>query len=255
MIKNIFVYVVAVCLFVIPTVTFATTNNTVTSYSNGNYSEDELVVLIAKLQKQLDDVRKNKVPCVLADIDLSMGDGEGDGLRDHVKNLQAFLKEKGYLGVDPTGYFGKLTRAALLGYQRNAGIRQTGELNTDVRNNIKNLKCRIGYILKKVEKQQENKEASNAPSTVTAINIQGSGTSVSWTTTGYSKNGFKVVYSKNQGPTYPTRDGDKYIYLSEPNASSTSLDAFSGSGTYYVRACEYLGGACGIYSNQITISL
>lgn len=90
---------------------------------------------------------------------------------------------------------------------------------------------------------------------VSSISVTGSGSSVTWSVDGYSKNGFKIVWSKNSQPTYPTREGDKYIYLSEPNSRNASLDAFSGSGVYYVRVCEYIGGACGVYSNQIQVSL
>ena len=94
-----------------------------------------------------------------------------------------------------------------------------------------------------------------ATNAVKSITLSSSGSTVNWTVNGYSKNGFKVVWSKNSGPTYPCRDGDKYNYLSDPSASTSSLDVFNGAGTYYVRVCEYLGGACGVYSNQITVAL
>jgi hypothetical protein len=29
----------------------------------------------------------------------------------------------------------------------------------------------------------------------------------------------------------------------------------NGAGTYYVRVCEYVGGACGVYSNELTVSM
>lgn len=67
----------------------------------------------------------------------------------------------------------------------------------------------------------------------------------------YSAKGFKVVYSSNPNPVYP---GNTYHYLSDPNARS---DTWSGlpAGTYHFRVCEYLGGACGIYSNDITVTV
>jgi hypothetical protein len=76
-----------------------------------------------------------------------------------------------------------------------------------------------------------------------------------WETTGHSAKGFKIVWSKNEAPTYPTRSGDKYIYLSSPSAEHAQLTPFSGDGKYYVRVCEYLGGACGLYSNEMKITL
>ncbi|MFH1766488.1 MAG: FecR domain-containing protein [Patescibacteria group bacterium] len=101
----------------------------------------------------------------------------------------------------------------------------------------------------------ETKPEKETNSGVSSISASASGASVNWSTVGYSTSGYKIVWSKNASPTYPTRSGDKYIYLSSPTASSTSLSAFDGAGTYYVRVCEYLGGKCGVYSNQIQVEL
>ncbi len=92
---------------------------------------------------------------------------------------------------------------------------------------------------------------------VSSISLSSAGgTAVNWSVVGYSTNGFKIVWSKNSNPTYPTRSGDKYDYKSDPGTRSySSLDAFDGAGTYYVRVCEYLGGSCGVYSNQIQVNL
>lgn len=98
-------------------------------------------------------------------------------------------------------------------------------------------------------------ESSSDDSVVNSISLSGSGDSISWTVDGYSSKGFKVVWSKNANPTYPTRSGDKYHYYSSPDKLSDTLTAFNGDGTYYVRVCEYLGGKCGTYSNQITLTL
>jgi hypothetical protein len=78
---------------------------------------------------------------------------------------------------------------------------------------------------------------------------------VVWTVDGVSTQGFKVVWSLNENPTYPTRDGDGYHYYSDPATNKDVLEAFNGTGIYYVRVCEYLGGACGIYSNQVKLDL
>ena len=98
--------------------------------------------------------------------------------------------------------------------------------------------------------------ATKLSSGVKSINISSSGGGkVSWTVDGVSSNGFKLVWSKNSKPVYPTRDGDKYNYFSSPDIKSGTIEAFSGSGKYYVRVCEYLGGKCGVYSNQIEVNL
>ena len=78
---------------------------------------------------------------------------------------------------------------------------------------------------------------------------------IKWSVDGYSAKGFKVVWSKNEHPTYPPRKGDKYHYFSSPEKRTDSLSAFDGPGVYYVRVCEYLGGKCGVYSNEEKIVL
>ena len=90
---------------------------------------------------------------------------------------------------------------------------------------------------------------------VFSISLTGEGNIIRWTVDGYSSQGFKVVWSKNENPTYPLREGDQYLYLTNPSDSKAELKAFSGSGLYYVRVCEYLGGKCGVYSNQIELKL
>ncbi len=67
----------------------------------------------------------------------------------------------------------------------------------------------------------------------------------------YSSKGFKVVKSLEPNPVYP---GNDYHYLSDPN---TRNDKWYGlaPGTYHFRVCEYLGGACGIYSDDIIVTV
>lgn len=79
--------------------------------------------------------------------------------------------------------------------------------------------------------------------------------SVWWDVDGRSSLGYKVVWSLEEGPEYPTRDGDEYKYYTSPNADHARLTAFDGAGTYYVRVCEYLGEKCGIYSNEVSLEL
>jgi len=68
----------------------------------------------------------------------------------------------------------------------------------------------------------------------------------------YPEKGFKVVMADHPSPVYP---GDDYHYLSDPNTTTDKwYDLFQG-GTYYFRVCEYLGNACGIYSNEIAVKV
>jgi len=68
---------------------------------------------------------------------------------------------------------------------------------------------------------------------------------LSWTANGIAAKGFKVVWSKNPGPTYPTRRGD----------SDEDYSGLEPGVAYYFRVCEYLGpDRCGVYSNEIAIT-
>ena len=99
-------------------------------------------------------------------------------------------------------------------------------------------------------------DTSDTGGLVSSISVRSdSGSKIVWEVNGYSDQGFKVVWSKNGGPTYPTRDGDKYHYYTDPNKRDDILEAFDGGGAYHVRVCEYLGGKCGIYSNEIEVNL
>ncbi|MDP3244935.1 MAG: peptidoglycan-binding domain-containing protein [bacterium] len=225
--------------------------------SYDNYSVEQLEALIVKLQKKLEELKKSS-KCFIAEKDLSLGDGEVGENADEVRRLQNFLTEKGYFKYKATGYFGKITRAALLVYQKDAGVAQTGEFDLATRGKAHSLYCKTVKAVKvsKEEPKIEKKEEENIVSAVSNIVLKaGENANVLWATSGKSKEGFKVVWSKNNNPTYPTREGDKYLYFSESTANSATLEAFNGAGEYYVRVCEYLGGKCGVYSNQIKISL
>lgn len=67
----------------------------------------------------------------------------------------------------------------------------------------------------------------------------------------YSDKGFKIVYSATANPVYP---GNEYHYLSDPNVRSDKWVGLE-AGTYHFRVCEYLGGSCGIYSNDINVTV
>jgi hypothetical protein len=72
---------------------------------------------------------------------------------------------------------------------------------------------------------------------------------LNWTANFTSSQGFKTVKSTQINPVYP---GNDYHYLSEPNTISDTWTGLSG-GTYHFRVCEYLGGSCGTYSNDISV--
>lgn len=118
-------------------------------------------------------------------------------------------------------------------------------------------KCELGKAgaLFKFNGTCEDGPLTEVATEVKSITAEVSGTKVKWTTDGTSAKGFKVVWSKNQAPTYPTREGDSYKYLTDPSSYYAVLEPFSGTGIYYARVCEYLGGACGVYSNEVKLEL
>ncbi len=80
--------------------------------------------------------------------------------------------------------------------------------------------------------------------------VAGTGGNVSWSVNGDASNGFKLVWSTSALPTYPGSSASYY----ESNKTAGTINGTSGT-MYYVRICEYTGSGCGLYSNQITITL
>lgn len=75
----------------------------------------------------------------------------------------------------------------------------------------------------------------------------------SWSATGFSSPmGYKLVWSSSPNPTYP--GSDYYYYSTGGTNGSGYIKNNLGNTTYYVRVCEYLGGSCGRYSNQVVIN-
>lgn len=95
----------------------------------------------------------------------------------------------------------------------------------------------------------------NEPENATSIDLHQSFGDLIWSIQGDAPDGIKVTWSKSENPTYPPRHSDKAVYVDSGNTYKW-LNDFDGPGTYYVRVCEYLGnGACGTYSNQISVFL
>jgi hypothetical protein len=97
----------------------------------------------------------------------------------------------------------------------------------------------------------------NSANNVSSINLSGQKSdgkvTLDWNPNGNSALGYKVVWSVNSSPTYPSRDGDSYHYYSDPGTRHDEITGLEGGKDYHFRICEYLGGACGVYSNEITI--
>jgi FecR protein len=85
--------------------------------------------------------------------------------------------------------------------------------------------------------------------------ISSSEVKLRWTVDGNSPKGYKEVWSKNSGPTYPTRDGDQFHYDDTSSIREYTINGLESGKTYYFRVCEYLGSYCGTYSSEVTVSL
>lgn len=122
--------------------------------------------------------------------------------------------------------------------------------------------ARIAELEKKelVKKEEAAKKEALKKSETTTVNNSG-GTillsaevlenkvKLAWQLSGMtSPNGFKIVVSEHENPVYP---GNEYHYLSDHSVRADEWNL--SAGTYYFRVCEYLGGKCGIYSNNVKV--
>ena len=80
---------------------------------------------------------------------LNLGQDLSYGYSDDVINpktgviykLQQFLKDFGFLKLNPSGYFGTATKSAVIAFQKSAGISQTGYVGKLTREAIKQKSC------------------------------------------------------------------------------------------------------------------
>ena len=101
------------------------------------------------------------------------------------------------------------------------------------------------------------KEGNSTTSSVNSINLsvqkQDNKAKLTWTVDGNSALGFKIAWSHDENPTYPPKKKeDLWNYQSNPGTREFTTDGLSG--TYHFRVCEYLGGSCGKYSNDVSLS-
>jgi hypothetical protein len=107
----------------------------------------------------------------------------------------------------------------------------------------------------------ETKQDPQPTKTITITNIQqydANKYKVSWSANFTLKQGYKMVWSLSPSPTYPANPdpGVPYYYFDGTSRSSGTgfVKKSMGVGKYYVRVCEYLGGSCGVYSAQFTVT-
>jgi len=88
------------------------------------------------------------------------------------------------------------------------------------------------------------------------IDVRLVGTRLLFTPHGSFPLGFFIVWSKNPNPVYPTRPGDLAVYRGQNETPEVRLQAFNGTGEYFVRVFEFLGGEnTGIVSETLSVNL
>lgn len=114
------------------------------------------------------------------------------------------------------------------------------------------LRDKLNVLIAEREKKDVQAEtASGKTITLTGL-TSGNGVALNWSLNNMSSpNGFKVVVSDRANPVYP---GDNYHYLSDSSTRSDSWENLE-NGTHYFRVCEYLGGKCGVYSNNLEVTI
>lgn len=119
-------------------------------------------------------------------------------------------------------------------------------------NSIKEtVKNKIESPEKKIETSNTTIPVSGTIKLVSSV-VEGKQIKLSWTTDGVSApKGFKTVISRTENPIYP---GNDYHYLDNPEARSDVWERKEG-GVYYLRVCQYLGDKCGVYSNNVKVTL
>ena len=98
--------------------------------------------------------------------------------------------------------------------------------------------------------------------TITSVSSPKAGqATVNWKFEGYDLGkGFKVTFSKNSNPEYPTRDSD-FATLVDNSARTVTFEGagLTEGGTFHVRVCRYIeittGSYCDLYTADTTVSV
>lgn len=135
-------------------------------------------------------------------------------------------------------------------------------VKNEAKEEIKTVKEELKSDVKALVVENKDKTAEFYPGTpgassVTSITLVANSPEpehVSWTTEGSLVSGMgrgvRVLFSKNPSPTYGSS-----MALPVGYKNYAKIYAKEGTGTYYVRVCEFLGDRCGTYSNEVTVTV
>ncbi|MEI7452550.1 MAG: hypothetical protein WCK37_05130 [Candidatus Falkowbacteria bacterium] len=110
----------------------------------------------------------------------------------------------------------------------------------------------LGKIKASTTEETSSSVALSDKAILATATVNGNSVNFSWSLQNMTSSmGFKVVKADHENPVYP---GDDYHYLSDANVTSDTWSDL-GAGTYYFRVCEYLGGKCGVYSQNLKVEI
>lgn len=197
---------------------------------------------------------------IMREMGLGISNANLEKLKAKQSNLLDKLKGKIVLQVEKNGEAYYINpKTGTLHYLKNGweAFKLMRDLSLGIKNtDLAKIKDQTleQYLLKKQELNQENESSDNngLGKIVLSGSVADNKVSLKWALNGLtSQNGFKVVIANHENPVYP---GDEYHYLSDANVRADSWSGLS-AGTYYFRVCEYLGGKCGVYSNNVKLTI
>jgi peptidoglycan hydrolase-like protein with peptidoglycan-binding domain len=208
-------------------------------------------------EEEEDDDNQGSTPCVDIPGSVVLNYAtRNSNPREYVLQLQGFLKDRGYLTGQTTGFFGDGTRNALKAFQAANGFRQTGSTGNLTKARIKSLTC--GGSGSNGSGQYVAPPASQTPTTP-SLRISG------------APNGFKTVTSNesislswgvNGASSYrlntdaPGYSSDTEYTLTNGSWTGTmaSLNITSGTSMFSVSACN-ANNVCSPYSNKVSVTV
>jgi hypothetical protein len=159
-----------------------------------------------------------------------------------VSLLQYFLYSKGYMNINPTGYFGNITQQAVIDFQRSEGLPATGLVMTLTRGKISEISC----------KDIITNDA------VTNIDIKNNNQTANVISTQINENTKVVIATPTSTPVLPT-EMPTTTHQTVPPYSSSNFSDWTGtwgkvgtttSGTLEIKADKNTTGAQAMLTNS-----
>ena len=124
------------------------------------------------------------------------------------------------------------------------------DLNLEKEISTENIEVAKEEVVEDVSKEEPTEEIETKGKIILSGSKTESGVKLSWTVNNLgSLDGFKLVKGKEANPVYP---GSEYVYLTDKNTRTYSWEITTGS-KYHFRVCQYVGGKCVRYSNDIIL--